>query len=91
MYIQMNYTFRWSTEKSERLKRTRGVSLEEIIQADLVADKEHPGRADQRMLLFRLGDYVWVVPYVTRAEEKFLKTAYPSRKYTKMWRLGALS
>jgi len=33
---------RWSLTKSDRLKRVRGVSFEEILQARLVAVKRHP-------------------------------------------------
>ena len=79
---------RWSLLKSERLKRTRGVSFEELIQARLVAVKEHPTRAHQQIMLFDHRGYIWVVPFVMQGEELFLKTLYPSRKYTKLHRRG---
>ena len=79
---------RWSPLKSERLKRTRGVSFEELIRARLVAVKEHPTRAHQRVMLFDHQGYIWVVPCVTQGDEIFLQTLYPSRKYTKLYRRG---
>ena len=81
---------RWALSKSEELTRKRGISFEEIIRAKLVSVKEHPSRSHQSILLFELGGYIWVVPYVRRGEEIFLKTLFPSRKYTKMWKRGEL-
>jgi len=83
--------FRWSPSKSEELKRTRGVSFEEIIQAELVAVIEHPSRSNQNILLFNVGDYIWAVPCVEREGEIFLKTLFPNRKHTKLWRAGELA
>jgi len=56
-----------------------------------VAAKEHPSRSNQNILLFKFKNYIWVVPYVTKEDEIFLKTLFPSRKYTKMWRKGELA
>ena len=79
---------RWSLLKSERLKRTRGVSFEEIVQSKLVAVKEHPNKTHQNIMLFEHKGYLWVVPYVESENEIFLKTLYPSRRYTKLYRKG---
>lgn len=81
---------RWNLLKSERLKRTRGVSFEDIIQARLVAVKEHPTRAHQQIMLFERQGYSWVVPFVAQGEEIFLNTLYPSRKYTQRYHRGEL-
>ncbi len=81
---------KWSLLKSERLKRTRGVSFEEIIQSRLVAVKRHPTRAHQDIILFEHKGYIWVVPFVANENEIFLKTLYPSRKYTKLHKRGGL-
>ena len=82
---------RWSLVKSERLKRTRGASFEDLIQSKLLAVKRHPTKAHQNIMLFEYQGYVWVVPYVADENEIFLKTLYPSRKYTKLHRKGGLS
>ena len=82
---------RWDLLKSDRLKRARGASFEEIIQAKLVAVKRHPNRTHQHLMLFEHKGYIWVVPYVESAEGLFLKTLYPSRKYTTLYKQqGAL-
>ena len=81
---------RWSPLKSERLKRTRGLSFEEIISTEFIAAKRHPKRVNQFVLLFMLKGYIWVVPYIEERERIFLKTLYPSRKYTKLYRKGEL-
>jgi len=77
---------RWNLLKSERLKRTRGVSFEEILQAKLIGIKRNPKREDQQVMLFLYKKYVWVVPFVEDNEHIFLKTLFPSRKYTKLFK-----
>lgn len=79
---------RWNLLKSERLKRTRGVSFEEIIQSKLIAVKKHPKKTHQDLMLFEHKGYIWVVPYVETEQDIFLKTLYPSRSYTKLYRRG---
>jgi hypothetical protein len=81
---------RWSQLKSERLKRTRGVSFEEIICSELIAVKKHPNKLHQNIMLFKFNSYIWIVPYVEEENYIFLKTLYPSRKYTKLYNKGAL-
>ncbi len=81
---------RWNLLKSERLKRTRGVSFEELIQSRLIAVKQHPGRTNQQIMLFEHQGYVWVVPFVEGDDEIFLKTLFPSRKYTQQRKKGRL-
>ena len=77
---------KWSPLKSEKLKRTRGVSFEEIINAKLIGIKKHPSRKDQNIMLFEYKEYVWVVPYVVEKNYIFLKTLFPSRKYTREYK-----
>ena len=81
---------RWSHLKSERVKRTRGVSFEEILSAELVGVKRHPKRESQDIMLFKYKSYIWIVPYVQEKDYIFLKTLFPSRKYTKIYRKGEL-
>ncbi|MFH1858341.1 MAG: toxin [Candidatus Omnitrophota bacterium] len=82
---------RWDLLKSERLKRTRGASFEEMIQSKLIAVKRHPKRTGQNIMLFEHRGYIWVVPFVETENEIFLKTLYPSRNYTKLYKRGELS
>ena len=47
---------------------------------------EHPSRPNQRILLLDRAGYVWAVPFVEEDDEHlFLKTAFPSRKFTRMY------
>jgi len=77
---------RWSALKSRRLRRTRGVSFEEIIQAKLLDIRDHPSRSDQEILIFDYKGYVWAVPFIVNGEGIFLKTLYPSRKYRRLYK-----
>ena len=77
---------KWSPLKNEELKRIRGVSFEEIINAKLIGIKKHPSRKNQNIMLFEYREYVWVVPYVIEKDYIFLKTLFPSRKYTKEYK-----
>lgn len=81
---------RWSPLKSERLKRIRGVSFEEVISSELISIKRNPNRADQNIMLFKHKKYIWIVPYVEEKDHIFLKTLYPSRKFTKLYKKGEL-
>lgn len=82
---------KWSLLKNERLKRVRGVSFEEVLQGELIAVKSHSQRIHQNILLIDYRGYIWVIPYVEEENgDFFLKTLFPSRKYTKMYERGEL-
>ena len=81
---------RWDLTKSERLKKTREVSFEEIVQAKFITALKHPKKSHQNIMLFEYKNYVWVVPYVEDVNGIFLKTLFPSRKYTKNYKRGEL-
>ena len=81
----------WDPEKNEILKRERGISFEEIsylIDAGMIIGiEENPSRPNQKMYILEINDYAILVPYVENESEIFLKTAFPSRKYTKKYGL----
>lgn len=82
---------RWNLLKSERLKKTRGASFEDILKGKLIGIKKHPKKKHQNIMLFEYKHYIWIIPYVIEENgDIFLKTLYPSRKYTKMLRDGKL-
>ena len=82
---------RWNPLKNEWLRITRGVSFTDLTNhGKLISTRNHPMRAHQQMMLFEYRGYVWIVPCVRDGRETFLKTLYPSRKYTKLHRRGAL-
>ncbi len=78
----------WDPLKSQRLKQVRGVSFEEISGARVVDIKDHPSRANQKLMLYDYKGYICLVPFVETETEIFLKTLYPSRQYTRMYRRG---
>ena len=81
---------KWSSLKNERLKKVRGASFEDIVKAKFVGIKKHPEKESQNMMLFEYKNYIWLIPYVEDESHIFLKTFYPSRKYTKLYKKGGL-
>lgn len=86
---------RWSAEKSLSLKAERGVSFEEVLsaisQGGLLKVMDHPNRTKyghQKMLVVRIRNYAYLVPYVESEQEIFLKSIIPSRKATRSFLLG---
>jgi len=87
---------RYSLEKNELLKQQRDISFEDILLAledgDLLDDIEHPNRdkyPDQNIfiILVKIKDYVYLVPYVEDKKTIFLKTIIPSRKMNKKYNI----
>jgi hypothetical protein len=76
--------FKWDKAKSELLKAGRGVSFEDISSARLITVLQHPVREHQKLMLFDYEGYIWVVPCIEEDNCYFLKTLFPSRKYTKL-------
>ncbi len=81
---------RWNAAKSLSLKAERGVSFEEVLsaisQGGLINVMDHPNRVKyrhQKMLVVRIRDYAYLIPYVESKNEIFLKSIIPSRKATR--------
>ena len=89
----MALRIRFNDEKNEILKATRGIGFDDIIDliknGYLLDDKQHPhsSKKHQRIYVVKVEKYAYVVPYVIdrKKQEVFLKTIYPSRKYTKLY------
>lgn len=82
--------YQWSSAKNEQLKAERGLSFEQMVMhiegGDLLAVSEHPNQArypGQQILVVRVGNYAYLVPFVKSDEGRFLKTIIPSRKATR--------
>ena len=91
----MDY-YKWDSEKNERLKAERGVSFEQIVmhieRGDVLGVYDHPNPLrypNQRVLVVKVGNYAYLVPFVDSNEGRFLKTIIPSRKATRDF-LGGL-
>ncbi len=77
----------WSAEKDEWLRRERGIGFEDVeialLNRGALSDTPHPNKErfpNQRIMIVEIRGEIFVVPYVTDEESRFLKTIYPSRK-----------
>ncbi|MFV0436267.1 MAG: BrnT family toxin [Desulfopila sp.] len=79
----------WDKEKNEILKEERGISFEEIAylieSGNIITIEENPSRPNQKIYILEIENYIVIVPFVENEDEIFLKTAFPSRKYTKIY------
>lgn len=82
--------YRWDATKNERLKTERGVAFEQVVlhidQGGLLGVYEHPNQnryPGQQILVVRIGEYAYLVPFVESEKGRFLKTILPSRKATR--------
>ncbi len=82
--------YRYSYEKNEWLKKKRNIDFEKIKRAlsnkRLVEVINHPNNKkypNQRIFLMRIRKYIYAVPFIEEEAYIFLKTIYPSQKYTR--------
>ena len=94
-YSSSEKAFDWDESKNELLKRTRGISFEDVVvrmaEEDLLDVIEHPAPErypGQKIFVVRVDDQVVLVPFVEDEWTVVLKTIIPSRKMTKLY-LGA--
>ncbi len=80
----------WDTDKQRKLETQRDISLAEI--ADLIVSRkylailENPSRPNQTVFLVDYHHYTHVVPFVIDRDDNIvLKTAFPSRKFHKLY------
>lgn len=84
--------FSWSAVKNEDLKRDRGVCFEQVVFAiesgRLLDILEHPNQekyGGQKLYVVEIEGYAYIVPFVQKGEERFLKTIIPTRRYTRIY------
>ncbi len=85
-------TYQWDDRKNAILKRTRGISFEQVVvhieRGDVLDVMAHPNEAKypgQQVLVVNMNDYAYAVPFVEQGQERFLKTVVPSRKLTRKY------
>jgi len=97
MKLIKNKVVRFDHEKNRLLKKERGVCFEDVILAiengDLLDDIEHHNKdkypyQDIFIILLRIKNYVYLVPYEENEDEIFLRTIIPSRKMNKKYNKG---
>ena len=81
----------WNREKNEILKVKRGISFEEVAlmieSGHILGIEENPNKPNQKIYILEINNYAFIVPFVEKDNEIFLKTVFPSRKYTKLYDL----
>ncbi len=82
----------WNAAKNEILKTERGVSFEEVVSAifegKVFTIIVHPNQVKypgQKIYVIELHEYAYLVPFKEDEEKIFLKTIFPSRKYTQKY------
>jgi uncharacterized DUF497 family protein len=88
----MMYYYNFDPQKNRKLVELRGISFEEVISVlehkgpiDIVRHHNDEKYSHQRLYVVDLHGYVYLVPFVERENEIFLKTIFPSRKATKKY------
>lgn len=83
-------SYRWSEKKNEQLKRSRGISFEDVVLAlesggllDVLAHPNPRRYPNQKVLVVAVMEYVYLVPHIEETDHIFLKTVIPSRKATR--------
>ena len=83
----------WDPAKDEWLQQVRRISFDDVkyhlTSGDLLDDVPHPNQErypGQRFYIVRIGRLAWAVPYRRRTGGAFLYTAYPSEKFTRIYR-----
>ena len=86
--------FIWDGAKNELLRQTRGVCFEDAVAAidggRLLDILEHPDQRayrGQKLYIIELHEYAWVIPCAEKEDGVWLKTMFPSRKYTRQYLL----
>jgi uncharacterized DUF497 family protein len=87
--------YEWNEEKNITLIKDRNISFEDVIFAlkngkllDIILSPTHK---EQKCFIVEIKSYAYVIPYVeVHSLKLFLKTIYPSRKYTKTLLKGKL-
>lgn len=91
----MNYNFVYDEKKNLKLKEERGVCFEDVITAinhgnilDIIPHHNKKKYPNQKIILIKIKDYVYLVPYLEEEDLLILKTVFPSRKFTKLYLEG---
>jgi uncharacterized DUF497 family protein len=80
----------WDEDKNNKLIAERNISFDEIseiiLREEYLDILENPIKDNQMIFIVRLNDYIYVVPFIIDENENIiLKTAYPSRKFNKIY------
>ncbi len=81
--------FIWDPAKNRLMKKTRGVSFEDVVfcieNGKLLTILRHPNvkrYGNPRLFVIDINGYAWVAPFIEDERTIVLKTVFPSRKLT---------
>ena len=84
--------YRWNEDKNKQLQQQRGISFDDVVQAiengQILGITETPNKEkypNQFIIVVKIKNYVYCVPYVKDGSIIFLKTIFPSRKMKKIF------
>jgi uncharacterized DUF497 family protein len=84
--------FNWNDEKNKKLIEERGVSFERVVLLisrgeilDIVTLPNQSKYPDQSIFVVDIDNYCYLVPFVEKGDEIFLKTIIPNRKTTRKY------
>lgn len=84
--------FDWNEQKNQLLKQERNICFEQVViaidEGTILDVLEHPDQEkykNQYLIIVEIDSYAYVVPSVIEDDYWFLKTIFPSRKYTKIY------
>ena len=84
--------FNWNPDKNDQLILVRDVSFEEIVMAidegNIIDVYDHPNQQqypNQKIYAVQIDNYIYLVPFVKKDNDIFLKTIIPSRKAIKKY------
>lgn len=92
-----NKVIRYSLEKNRLLKEQKDVSFEDVLlsieNGNLLDDIEHPNKEKYPnqnifIILVKIKEYVYLVPYIEDETSIFLKTIILSRQMNKKYNKG---
>jgi len=84
--------FKWDSYKNQKLRKTRGVDFEDVVEAiaagkilDVLKHHNKEKYSGQYLIVVEINDYAYVVPCRIKDDTVFFITVYPSRKMTRKY------
>jgi uncharacterized DUF497 family protein len=88
------YEFTFDPEKNKKLIKERNISFEEVIclinENKLIDVLDHHNKQEypnQKIYVIDVEGYIYLVPFEKIGDRIYLKTIFPSRKYTKQYKM----
>ena len=92
-YKVENFYYKWDENKDNNLIQTRNISFIDIIYAIKnkmvleIIDNPSGNFNNQKCFVINIDNYAYLVPFIISGNDIFLKTIYPSRKFSSIYNL----